>query len=178
MTNAQRRFIRRYAAEHGLTFEDACRRLGVDGHKYGAMLRWFEALGREGRKRLVCDAFASARANDNWSQALTLGREGRALEVHTKVIADDAERSLVIHVKMPKDGNEAAVRSLLERIEADQSDFRSSVSFEGDFALPAMFADSAYEEGGRYYMLGVRELGRDSLLLRVERFDKKPDLVA
>lgn len=177
MTNAQRRFIRRYAAEHGLTFEDACRKLGVDAHKDGAMMRWFEALGREGRKRLVCDAFAAARANDAWSQALALGREGKALEVHTKVFTDDTERSLVVHVKMPKDGNEAAVRSLLERIEADQSDFRSSVSFEGDFALPAMFADRAYEEEGRYYMLGVRELGRDALLLRIERFETKPDLV-
>lgn len=178
MTSAQRRHIRKYAHEHGVSFEQACRDLGVDLYKDGTMLRWFDGLGREGRKRLVCDAFAAAHENNAWDQALALGREGRALEVHTQVSTGDAERALVVHLKMPKDGNEAAVRALLQRIEANESDFRSSVSFESDVALPAMFADGAYEENGRYYMLGVRELARDAILLRIERFDTKPDLVA
>lgn len=178
MTSAQRRRIRKYAKEHGITFEEACRRLGVKTAKDGATLRWFEGLKASDQSSLVVDAFEAARAKGAWNQALALGKQNKTLAIHTTVYEDKAEKSLVIHVKMPKDGNEAAIRHLLDKVRDGEVEFQSSIAFEGELAVPAMFADGAYEEGGKYYMLGVRDMGMDAILFRVECFDGKPDLVS
>ncbi|MDP6574002.1 MAG: hypothetical protein QGI63_07780 [Rhodospirillales bacterium] len=177
MTSAQRRKVRKYAAEHGITFDEACKRLGVETAKGGSMLRWFEGLGDAARQGLVLDAFQAARDNGAWEKAFDLGRQSKTLEVHTTVFEDGAERNVAIHVKMPGDGNEGAVRHLLDTVGSGHAAFRSSIAYEGDLAVPAMFAEGAYEEAGKYYMLGVRDMGKDAILLRVDRFDTKPDLL-
>ena len=178
MTSAQRRKVKKYAAEHGITFDEACKRLGVETDKGGAMLRWFEGLGDDARRGLVLDAFQAARDNGAWEQAFDLGRQSKTLEVHTTVFEGGAERNIAIHVKMPGDGNEGAVQHLLDSVESGAAAFRSSIAYEGDLAVPAMFTEGAYEEAGRYYMLGVRDMGKDAILFRVERFDTKPDLLS
>jgi hypothetical protein len=177
MTSAQRRKVKKYAAEHGITFDDACKQLGVETTKGGYMLRWFEGLGAAARRGLVLDAFQAVRDNDAWEQAFDLGRQSKTLEVHTTVFEDGTERNIAIHVKMPGDGNESAVKNLLDGVESRDTAFRSSIAYEGDLAVPAMFAEGAYEEAGKYYMLGVRDMGMDAILFRIERFDTKPDLL-
>ena len=177
MTSAQRRRVKKYAAEHGITFDDACKRLGVETSPGGSMLRWFEGLGATARRDLVLDTFQAARDNGAWEQAFELGRQSKTLEVRTTVFEDGAERDIAIHVKMPGDGNEDAVRHLLDAVKSGDAAFRSSIAYEGDLAVPAMFAEGAYEEAGKYYMLGVRDMGKDAILFRMDRFDTKPDLL-